>query len=170
MRKIFILTIRKCWYVSMLPPHVSTIMIYPQSHFPFLSSPLSVLLVALVRFVFGPLGSLLYERIHPLSRSVLQGPVPLQTNEETQAYARSTRLTVKNSGSALFRWLRLHHSMRRIKWSAVYLCACRFLFLFIGHVGFCFPTELGLGCAQCCCLWIIGGHASPIQKLLCDGD
>lgn len=76
---------------------LSTVTLY------FLSSPLSVLLVALVRFVFGPLGSLLYERIHPLSRSVLQGPVPLQTNEETQAYARSTPLTEKNSGSALFR-------------------------------------------------------------------
>lgn len=51
----------------------------------FASSPLYVLLViALVLFVFGPLGSLLYRRIHPLSRSVLRGPVPLQTNEETR--------------------------------------------------------------------------------------
>lgn len=61
----------------------------------FVSSPLYSVLIALVLFVFGPQGSLLYKRIQPLSRSVLPGPVPLQTNEETRAYARTTTLTVK---------------------------------------------------------------------------
>lgn len=58
-----------------------------QCHSHFLSCPPLVLLIAPVLFVFGPLGSLLYERIRPLFCSV-----PLQTNEETLEYARATVL------------------------------------------------------------------------------
>lgn len=70
--------------------------------FYFLPSPFHFFLIALVLFVFRPRGALVYERIQPLSCSVLQGPVPLQTNEETQGCARTITPTVKNSRTALF--------------------------------------------------------------------
>lgn len=140
----------------------------------FLSSPLFVLLIAVVLFVFGPLGSLLYERIHPLS--VLQGPVPLQTNEETLGYARTTSLTVNTA--------ELHFLSAQVaQQEAENLVICS-IFVFIWVL-----TQLSAMCyivshvhKNRTCIFFVSvsptmlllvnnpRSRSPTQKLLCDGD
>lgn len=121
--------------------------------FYFLSQHLYLVLITLVQLFFGQEASLLYKRIQPLSLFVLQGPVPLQTNEETQAFARTT--TVKNSRTALL----LQNGRRKIERFA---CNPHSIISYVSLsalVSFS-PTMLLL--VNDC--WL----RTPTQKLLCD--
>lgn len=103
----------------------------------------------------GHRGSLLVERIQPLFQCRLQGPVSLQTNEETQAYARTATLTVKNNRAALFghiveqqqveNWEMLVH----LDYYLIVESLTMLIYIYIES----------LSVRWCCSLWIILGPA-----------
>lgn len=109
-----------------------------------------------------------YRRIHPLSHSVLQGPVPLQTNEETGicSYYYTHSEKQRNWEFSDLQYFCVHlDSCSIISYLGYYLT---YVFMFIKYLTVCAcfisvtPTMLLLANNS----W----PRFPIQKLLCDGD